>query len=1101
VAGARARQQNRRRAPAARLFLCCLFALVSTAPLPASPGARLPGAEPLDAALAARLEAAWRTRPSGHRPRTRHLEADGAPKYTNRLLLETSPYLLQHAHNPVNWYPWGDEAFEAARRLGRPVLLSIGYSTCHWCHVMEEESFDDEEIARLLNEGYVAIKVDREERPDLDAVYMAAVQSFTGGAGGWPMTVWLTPAREPFFGGSYFPPRDGDRGVRVGFSSLLRRLQTAYSQEKERVALTASTLAAAIREALPARTAPSELPDAALLREAARFQRSRYDRDWGGVKGAPKFPASLPVRFLLRYHRRSGDAPALGMATVTLEKIARGGIRDHLAGGFHRYAVDARWQVPHFEKMLYDNALLALAYLEAHEATRRDDFARVVHETLRYVEREMTSPEGAFYSASDADSPAPSGKREEGRFFTWTSDEIRAALGPERAALVEAVYGVAPEGPVDGRSVLWLPRPLADVARERGLEPADAERELSQARAFLLKKRAGREPPQRDEKILAAWNGLMIGAFARAALSLDEPRYAARAARAAGFVLERMREGGRLLRSYSRGRARHTAYLEDYAFLIAGLLDLHEATSEPRWLEEAIALDRVLERRYEDAEGGGYFMTADDHERLLVRSKPIHDGAEPSGNAVQALNLLRLHELLSDDRYRRRAERTLAAARLAGASAASSEWLLAIDFHLDTPKQIVIVTPSGRADAAPLLAKLRSVFVPNRVLVVASAGADLAAQARLVPLLEGKTARSGRATAYVCERRVCELPTTDPEVFRRQIAKTAALPEPGTAAEAKALAYLREEVPGWRREHGCGSCHNNGDAARALFRARELGYRVDDRALLSTREWLTDPLQWERQAGEPGTSDPKLARLQFGASLLAAFEAGVIADSQLLDRVAAQLARDQDADGAWRIAGQASLGSPVAYGPFVATWLARRVLAHASGVDPAADQAGAEIAGPTDSAPGLAAGGQAAALAAALVRSEAWLIANPAKNVMDAAAAALALAGSEAQDARERRRDALALLRAAQNPDGGFGPYRGSASEPFDTALALLAMSGSDDRALAGAAPRAREWLARAQLETGGWRETTRPAGYQSYAQHISTSGWATLALLETVGR
>jgi hypothetical protein len=1032
-------------------------------------GDTLPGAAARDADLAAKLQAAWRARQPGHAPRTRHLTQAGAPRFTNRLLLESSPYLLQHAHNPVDWYAWGDDAFETARRLGRPVLLSVGYATCHWCHVMEEESFEDLEIARVLNEGYIAVKVDREERPDVDAVYMSAVQAL-GGNAGWPMTVWLTADRKPFFGGSYFPPRDGDRGVAVGFLSLLRRLRQAHAEDRERVADTAQSVVAAIRDVLAPDAAPG-LPDASVLRAAARGASAAYDAEWGGVSGAPKFPADLPIRFLLRYHRRTGDASALEMATHTLARMAAGGIHDQLGGGFHRYSVDARWQVPHFEKMLCDNALLAVAYLEGYQASGRAELADVARDILGYVARDMTSPEGAFYSASDADSASPDGRREEGRFFTWTPDEIRAAVAPETARTVEAAFGVAAAGSVEGRSVLWRSRSLAEVARELGMAPETVTDELARARPTLLAARSQRAKPLRDEKVLAAWNGLMISALARAASVLGEPRYAAQAERAAELVLTRMRERGRLLRSYAEGRARHAAYLEDYAFLIAGLLDLYEADSRPRWLDEAMALDRVLEARYEDRALGGFFATSDDHEPLLARAKPVFDGALPSGNSVHAMNLLRLHELTGDDAYRRRADATLRAASgiLAQAPQAFGELLLAADFRLDTAKQVVIVAPSSRAQAEPLLDRVRAAFVPNRVLVVAAQGGDLDAQAQRVPLLEGKVARGGAPTAYVCERQVCERPTSDPDELAAQLAKVASLPEPPTA-ERRAIAYLAREVPGWRREHACGSCHNNGDGARALFRARALGHAVAEETLASTRQWLAAPQLWELEAGEPGTSDTKLARLQFGAALAAATAAGAMDDRRLLRETAAALAADQEPDGAWRIAQQASMGSPVAYGPFVATWLATRTLA-------AAD---------------------AAAFTRQMAAAESFFVSNPAKNVMDAAAAALALADAASDAARERRRQALELVVAAQAADGGWGPYRGTAPEAFDTALALLALASAESDSYRDAITRGREYLARTQLEEGGWKETTRPPGYQSYAQHMSTTGWATLALVET---
>ncbi len=737
-------------------------------------GDALPGAPPLDAKLLARLRAAWAARPAGYRPRTRHLRPDGSPRYTNRLFLESSPYLLQHAHNPVNWFPWGDEAFETARRLGRPVLLSVGYSTCHWCHVMEEESFEDEEIARYLNENYVAIKVDREERPDVDGVYMNAVQTLTG-QGGWPMTVWLTPERRPFYGGTYFPARDGDRGARVGFLTLLRKLKGAYAEQPDRVTEAAASLAQQIRQNLALGTGGAALPGPDVLRAAVAYYRTRFDPSEGGTRGAPKFPSDLPIRFLLRYHRRTGDAASLGMATLTLEKMAAGGIHDQVGGGFHRYATDAPWLVPHFEKMLYDNALLVLAYLDGYQATGRADFAAVARDILRDVERDMTASEGAFYSATDADSLAADGHRKEGWFFTWTPAEIEATLDPEDARIIEAYYGVTAAGNFEGRNILHMGKPLEAVAGDLGVPPDRLSAVVAEAREALYAARARRPPPFRDEKIIAAWNGLMISAHAQAALVLGDDRYAARAGRAADFVLEHMRRRGRLLRTWKAGRASEAAYLDDYAFLIAGLLDLYEATGAPRWLREAIGLDRVLEAHYEDKAEGGYFMTSDDDEALLAREKPAFDGPEPSGNSVEVLNLLRLHELTTEDTYRQRAERTLAAfgPLLARAPAALSAMLVALDYRLDTPKEIVIVTARSRDAAAPFLTALREHFVPNRILAVVAGGEGPGA---LVPLVEGKVALGGKATGYVCENRLCELPTTDPAVFARQIARVRPLP-------------------------------------------------------------------------------------------------------------------------------------------------------------------------------------------------------------------------------------------------------------------------------------------------------------------------------------
>ena len=734
----------------------------------------LPGAEAFDASLDQAIAAAWQTRPAGYEPRTGHLGADGTPTYVNRLFLESSPYLQQHAHNPVNWYPWGDEAFELAARLGRPVLLSIGYSTCHWCHVMEEESFDDEEIARYLNEHYVAIKVDREVRPDLDSVYMSAVQLFTNGRGGWPMTLWLTPERQPYSGGTYFPARDGDRGVGVGFYTLLQRLKTAYDEQPDRVTEVSSKVAEQIRGYLAPAAAGSVVEDDTPIQETVSFYRERFDETHGGLQGTQKFPASLSARLLLRAHRRTGDSSLLDMTTLTLERMAAGGMHDHVGGGFHRYSTDEAWLVPHFEKMLYDNALLALTYIEAAQATGRAALADVARDIFRYVERDMTSPEGGFYAAGDADSVGPDGEMGEGWFFTWTAEEIEAILGPVRTPAVIAYYGVTDAGNFEGRTVLHTPRSIDEVATELGLEPDALSTSLEESRERLYAARAERPAPLRDEKILTAWNGLMISALARGAEALGDPEYVARAARAARVVLDRVDSDGRLPRDVAAAGER-TGYLDDYAFFIGGLLDLFEATGETHWLEAALALDRILEDEFEDPENGGFFMTAGEDSGLLAREKPLYDDAEPSGNAVQLLNLVRLHELTTDDRYRQRTERALGAfaSVLTTSPAAAAEMLLAVDFHLDTPKEIILVTPSSRAEAAPFLERLAATFLPNRILAVAVEGTDLETQAAVVPLIEGKYAIGGVATAYVCENRVCDLPTTDPEVFARQIRQVA----------------------------------------------------------------------------------------------------------------------------------------------------------------------------------------------------------------------------------------------------------------------------------------------------------------------------------------
>jgi len=689
-------------------------------------------------------------------------DPDPSHKHTNRLIHETSPYLLQHAHNPVDWRPWGDEAFDEARRLGKPVFLSIGYSTCHWCHVMEEESFEDEEIAAAMNELYVSIKVDREERPDVDAIYMAAVQALTG-SGGWPMSVWLTPDREPFFGGTYFPPRDGARGARHGFLTVLRDIHDAYKSDPERVGRATAALVGAVRArigsngggdaaaAATGRPAPSLIADTVTI-----FKRIFDDRD-GGLRRAPKFPSNIPIRLLLRAHARTGDQVALLMAALTLEKMAAGGMYDQLAGGFHRYSTDARWLVPHFEKMLYDNALLVVAYAEAWQVTGRDDFARVARDTLEYLHREMTAPGGGIFSATDADSKRPDGKSEEGAFFVWSEAEIRDHLGagPDTDHFIR-YYGVTAGGNFEGANILAIAAP---DEREHGA--------LAPQRAALYATRLRRSPPFRDEKILAAWNGLAISAFAVAGRMFDEPRYVAAAVRAASHLLENMRPGGRLARSAKDGRAGGAGFLDDYAFVCAGLIDLYEATFEPRWLREAIALADDVERLFGDP-AGGWFMTAADHEQLIAREKPTYDGAEPSGTSVALLNALRLGTFTSDDRWRAIADRAFAAINptLTENPLGLTEALLALDHASDEPKEIAIVWPrdAGPDAARPLLDVVRRTFVPNHALAAASE-ADAPEVGKLIPFIADKTARDGRATAYVCVRGRCELPVQDADAL------------------------------------------------------------------------------------------------------------------------------------------------------------------------------------------------------------------------------------------------------------------------------------------------------------------------------------------------
>ncbi|MEO1267505.1 MAG: thioredoxin domain-containing protein [Myxococcota bacterium] len=727
------------------------------------------GAEPRSAELEAQLGAALQAKGDGYTPRTRHLTPDGAPKFTNRLLLENSPYLLQHAHNPVDWRPWGDAAFEAAKRLKRPVLLSVGYSTCHWCHVMEHESFEDLEVAEFINRHFIAIKVDRERRPDVDSVYMTAVHLLAG-RGGWPMTVVMTPEGEPFFGGTYFPARDGDRGARMGFLTLLKKLSRDYTEQPETVLSRAQSLSQRMQAASRPQP-PAEVPGADLLTRTADAVLDRHDRAWGGFGRAPKFPRPSMLTFLLHVHRRTGDARALDAVVLTLRKMALGGIYDQIGGGFHRYSTDNRWLVPHFEKMLYDNAQLVESYLDGYQLTGDRLFARIARETLDYVLREMTSPKGLFYSATDADSLNPEGHAEEGWFFTWTPAELKAALSPEQASLLMQVHGVSPRGNFEGRNILWWPDDPESTATRLQREPSALRSELEHAYTTLYTLRERRPPPLKDIKSLVSWNGLMIGALARGSVVLGEPRYREAAIKAADAVLLQMIDGdGRLKRVAVEGSVSHLGLLDDHAFLAQGLLGLFEATQQVRWLEAAIALHEQLETLFADSARGGYFMTGSDGEALLMREKPTYDGAEPSGNAVAVRNLQRLTTLTDDDRWRTRADRALAAfaSAMRRQPSAMPLMLTALDYALDRPKEIIVVTREAEDDASPLMEVLAQTYVPNRVVVVTTE-AKRDALAQQIPLVEGKVALNGQPTAYVCEQRVCRKPTTDPKMFRRQL--------------------------------------------------------------------------------------------------------------------------------------------------------------------------------------------------------------------------------------------------------------------------------------------------------------------------------------------
>ncbi|MFC1610722.1 thioredoxin domain-containing protein, partial [Myxococcota bacterium] len=623
--------------------------------------ASVKGNEPdLPTDLAQALAQALAAKGPDYVPRTEHLTEDGRPLFVNRLILETSPYLLQHAHNPVSWSPWSDDAFARAREQHKLVLLSVGYSTCHWCHVMERESFEDLEIADFISRHFVPIKVDREERPDVDAVYMTAVHLMTG-RGGWPMTVVLTPEREPVFAGTYFPARDGDRGASIGFLTILRELASVWEAEPKRFRRAAAQVTQQIRAATETNRVSDHAPGSEAIMRGVTYLSHTFDATWGGFGDAPKFPRTVTLELLGRAYRRTGDERLRKMLEHTLDKMAAGGIYDHVGGGFHRYSVDRRWLVPHFEKMLYDNAQLAVAYLEGFQLTGREDFARVTREILDYVRREMTHELGGFFSATDADSANPDGELEEGWFFTWTTAEVEEVVGSQRARLVAAYYDVSEAGNFEGRNILHVSKPLAVVAKMLQMDEETLSEELAAARAALYEARQGRSPPLCDRKVLAAWNGLMISALSRAGHVLDDGVFVEAAVRAADFILEHMVVDGVLMRNWKDGAARHRGYLDDHAFMIQGLLDLYEATGTPRWFQAALGLQRELDTQFADREHGSYFFTSDGHESLLARERPDYDGAEPAGTSVAALNLLRLEQFTDNHAFRVSAERLFAA--------------------------------------------------------------------------------------------------------------------------------------------------------------------------------------------------------------------------------------------------------------------------------------------------------------------------------------------------------------------------------------------------------------------------------------------------------
>jgi uncharacterized protein YyaL (SSP411 family) len=678
-------------------------------------------------------------------------------KQTNRLIHETSPYLLQHAHNPVDWYPWGEEALARSKKEDKPILLSIGYSSCHWCHVMEKESFENEAIAEVMNQRFINIKVDREERPDLDELYMNAVQVMTG-SGGWPMTVFLTPALIPFHAGTYFPPED--RGGMPGLTKILVVVSDYYRSHRGEVEKMEAQLQNAlhqIAEINPSREAMSDQ----VLSKAFDALESQFDPIYGGFGKAPKFPGSMALSFLLRYWKSKGSKKALEMVERTLEKMAQGGIYDHLGGGFHRYSVDERWLIPHFEKMLYDNALLSRTYFEAYQATQKVRYRRVGEEILNYVLREMKSPEGGFYSTQDADSEG-----EEGKFYVWTRDEIKKVLGKEKGTPFCAYYGVGTEGNFEGgASVLNIASTLENVSQLYGTSVEDLGKLLEEGREKLYAEREKRVKPGRDEKILTSWNGLMISSFVDGFRVAGNEKYLKGAVDAARFILQEMRKGGHLMRVFNKGKSRVTGYSEDYAFLIQALIDLYEATFEMEWLKEAEDLNRRMIHQFWDERNGGFFFTGVENESLIARSKNPYDSAIPSANSIAVFNLIRLGYLTGEESLKQKAEQILHLFHsfLDQHPSGFAQMLSGLSFFLD-PQEVGIIGSKNDLKTKSMLKEIYLAYLPNKILSLRDPQDSV--EGSWFPFLREKTVQEV-PTTFVCKGFTCLPPVRNEKELKK----------------------------------------------------------------------------------------------------------------------------------------------------------------------------------------------------------------------------------------------------------------------------------------------------------------------------------------------
>ena len=678
-------------------------------------------------------------------------------KHTNRLIHETSPYLLQHAHNPVDWHPWGEEALSRAKKEDKPILLSIGYSSCHWCHVMEKESFENEAIAKIMNDHFVNIKVDREERPDLDEIYMNAVQVMTG-SGGWPMTVFLTPDLVPFHAGTYFPPED--RGGMPGFPKVLVTVSDYYRTHHQEVSNMAAQMKSTLQQIVEIVPSKESMEEKTLSNAFENLER-QFDPNDGGFGGAPKFPSSMALSFLLRYWKRTDTRKALGMVEMTLEKMANGGIWDQLGGGFHRYSVDDRWLIPHFEKMLYDNALLSRTYFEAYQATRKKRYQQVGEEILQYVLREMKSPEGGFYSTQDADSEG-----EEGKFYVWTRDQVREILGPEEGTAFSAYYGVTPHGNFEeGKSVLHVASTLEKISELYGTPIPDLKVLLEKGRKKLFGEREKRIKPGRDEKVLTSWNSLMISSFVDGFKVTGEEKYLGGAKEAARFILQEMKKDGDLMRVFRKGRCRLKGYAEDYAFFIQALTDLYEATFEIDWLQEADELNRRMIRQFWDEGRGGFFFSGKENESLIAQSKSPYDNAIPSSNSVAVFNLLRLGYLTGEDSLKQKAEQILRLFYkfLSEHPAGFAHMLSGFSFFIG-PEEVGIVGSKNDPRTQLMVKEIYLAFLPNKILSFKDPKEEI--KGNWLPFLKDVKV-AGAPAAFICKGFTCLPPARDEKELRK----------------------------------------------------------------------------------------------------------------------------------------------------------------------------------------------------------------------------------------------------------------------------------------------------------------------------------------------